>query len=161
MARDSDGDSATVVLYGGLEIDSLLFLAEDFGVAIEDQPEVYRTRKIWSGDVFGLVSVFLSEIDDATIVFSQEDIGGSSSGRQIKASLDTVYGVSPAVFSDAQFRSLTRQTISGLVTVLSTECRIPDWSKTGTVGVMSGCTGSSISADMQGEGVLSIQFWFL
>ena len=130
-------------------------------MAIEDQPEVYRTHKIWSGDVFGLVSVFLSKIDDATIVFSQEDIGGSSSGRQIKASLDTVYGVSPAVFSDAQFRSLIRQTISGLVTVLSTECRIPDWSKTGTVGVMSGCTGSSISADMQGEGVLSIQFWFL
>lgn len=112
-----------VALDGSLSLAALSEFAANSGVVIEPSPERYREREIWQGDLFGLMSLYLADLDETTILLSRESSfsEGNSSAR-LRAALDSSDGLESNAVDDPDMLALVQALPSGLITALTRDC---------------------------------------
>ena len=144
-------------LEGELTLADLLELAANVGIIVAPDPEIHRDYEIWNGDLFGLLAVYLVEVDDLTVVLSQENaVAGTASSNRIKAALDSADGLVASVLDTSRTSALAGGLPSGLITALTGDCSLIDVATGAQPVSLPGCTGSGATAAPAGDNVLEV-----
>ena len=143
------------LLQGAIDVASMLNLAGSFGftLAIPD-PEDYRGHLVWDINILG-ITLAMGQADATTVVFSSgSPAGGPPAVANVKESLDTFDGLAPGFLSRPDGQRIIERLPSGFAAAVLAECA--ELGRLATVINIPGCLGAGISAEITGEGEVTL-----
>ena len=153
-------DRQITLIQGDIDVASMLNLAGRFGLSLNlPDPEDYRGHQVWDIDILG-ITLALGQADATTVVLSSGSPAGGSSAAgpsaaaNVKASLDTFDGLAPGFLGRPNGQRLLQRLPSGFATAFLAECA--DVGQLATIIDIPGCTGAALSAEITGEGEVTL-----
>ena len=145
LASPDSGDG-TVVIFQGVELESLVDLARSLGMAIDPEPEYYQGYRVWSGQILGLGALSLAELGDNTSIIAQGPVTDHSvPERLVHNMLDLEDAPSEGFVDGPVFWGLVDQQPSGPVIVVADECR--SLAELYSDITLVGCTAAAVSVN--------------